>query len=98
MIAFAHTLLADLRAGRALRRLHEAKRMHGLDWCAHSSWCSDQSLVVILVRAPGVKPAVGSPLLELKGEVGEALRRAEERARAPWRRSEITNPKGLAPK
>ncbi len=69
-----------LRVGRALLDLHDLKREQGLDWCAHSSWCSDQPVVVVLVR-PGewgeaeAKKPLGIPLVG--SDVESAFRRAE---------------------
>jgi hypothetical protein len=76
-------LLADIRAGRSLRRLHEAKRARGIDFTLSTSWCSDHQLIVVLVRAPGAR--LGQPVLDWTP--GAALARAEERAKAPWRTS-----------
>lgn len=61
MIRALRHLLNDLRAGRALRRLHDAKRARGVDFTISSSWCSDYPLIVVLVRAPGAR--LGKPLV-----------------------------------
>lgn len=80
MIRSIASLIADLRAGRALRRLHEAKKREGLDFSLGTSWCSDEPLMVVILRRRSAK--VGQPVLG--PDPGQALRKAEARVRAGW--------------
>ena len=61
-----------------LDRLHAAKVRDGVDWSLFSSWCSDQPLVIAIVRRRGARlgqPIVGRDLhetLELAARMAEA--------------------------
>lgn len=69
-----------VRVGRALLQLQELKREQGIDWCLHSSWTSDQAVVIALVRPGdwgelGAKKPLGKPVVA--GDVEAVLRGAE---------------------
>jgi hypothetical protein len=55
-----------------MRNLHEAKMREGRDFCVHSSFCSDQSLIVVLVRRPGAR--LSTPIVDF--DLARALERA----------------------
>lgn len=72
----------NARLGNALAALIRAKRERGVDWMIHSSWCSDELVLIALVRrredrvrlhALGT-PHVGEPVEVLEWAAAEAGR------------------------
>lgn len=61
-----------------LDRLHQAKVRDGTDWLIHSSWASDQPLVIAIVRRRGAR--LGHPICGR--DMYETLERATRMAEA----------------
>lgn len=55
--------LRAYRLGQALLRLIEAKAECGQDFYASSSWCSDSTGIVVIVRRAGAK--LGQPVFDV---------------------------------
>lgn len=96
-ISEARTLLSQepppatptVRAGRAFEALLAAKRDRGVDFCIHTSWCSDFPHTIVLVRPAPWSMLIGEPALARSAPLGRpvvdedpirALERAAEMA------------------
>ena len=66
-----------LRIGLAFARLLAAKRERGADVMVHTSWTSDQPLIVALVRRHGRAP-LGRPFVGV--DAAETLEKAADHA------------------